>query len=46
MKTIDAIFSDTLVGILDKLNDLNVQREDVVNIFQNTEGQYVAVFYS
>lgn len=46
MKTIDAIFSDTLVGILDKLNDLKVQREDVVNIFQNIEGQYVAVFYS
>lgn len=46
MKTIDAIFSDTLVGILDKLNDLKVQREDVVNIFQNIEGQYVAIFYS
>ena len=45
MKTIDAIFSDTLVGILDKLNDLKVTREDVVNIFQNTQGQYVAVFY-
>ena len=46
MKTVDAIFSDTLVGILDKLNDLKVPREDVVNIFQNTEGQYVAIFYS
>ena len=46
MKTIDAIFSDTIVGILDKLNNLKVAREDVVNIFQNTEGQYVAIFYS
>lgn len=46
MKTIDAIFSDTIVGILDKLNDLKVAREDVVNIFQNTAGQYVAIFYS
>lgn len=46
MKTIDAIFSDTIVGILDKLNDLKVAREDVVNIFQNIEGQYVAIFYS
>jgi hypothetical protein len=46
MKTIDAIFSDTLVGILDELNSLKVQREDVINVFQNTEGQYVAVFYS
>lgn len=45
MKTIDAIFSDTLVGMLDKLNDLKVQKEDVVNIFQNIEGLYVAIFY-
>ena len=45
MKTVDAIFSYTLVGVLDKLNDLKVKREDVVNIFQNTEGQYVAIFY-
>ena len=46
MKTIDAIFSGTIVGILDKLNELKVTREDVVNIFQNTKGQYIAVFYS
>lgn len=44
-KRIDAIFSDTLIGILDELNHAKVQREDVVNIFQNTQGQYVAVFY-
>lgn len=46
MKTIDAIFSDTLIGILDNLNDLKVKREDVVNIFQNAKGQYIAIFYS
>lgn len=44
-KKVDAIFSDTLIGILDELNHAKVQREDVVNIFQNTQGQYVAVFY-
>ena len=44
-KKVDAIFSDTLIGILEELNHVKVQREDVVNIFQNTQGQYVAVFY-
>ncbi|MBQ7430703.1 MAG: hypothetical protein IJV29_18655 [Butyrivibrio sp.] len=44
-KKVDAIFSDTLIGILDALNHAKVQRKDVVNIFQNTQGQYVAVFY-
>lgn len=42
----DAIFSNTLVGILDELNSLGVQKEFVVNIFQNKEGQYVAIFYA
>jgi hypothetical protein len=45
MKRLDAIFSDTLVGILDNLNNLNVTREDIVNIFQNTAGKYIAIFY-
>ncbi len=45
MKKIDAIFSDTLIGILDELNNAQIQKEDVVNIFQNTQGQYVAIFY-
>ena len=44
-KKVDAIFSNTLIGILDELNYAKVHREDVVNIFQNTQGQYVAVFY-
>lgn len=44
-KKVDAIFSNTLIGILDELNHAKVQREDVVNIFQNTQGQYVAIFY-
>lgn len=44
-KKVDAIFSDTIVGIIDELNSLEVKREDIINIFQNTQGQYVAVFY-
>lgn len=39
------MFSKTLVSILDELNRMEVPREDVVNIFQDTEGQYVAIFY-
>lgn len=45
MKKLDAIFSDTLVGIVDELNKSKVEREDVVNIFQNAQGLYVAIFY-
>lgn len=45
MKKLDAIFSDTIVGIIDELNRLEVQREDVINIFQNTKGQYIAIYY-
>lgn len=44
-KRLDAILSSTLVGILDKMNDLKVPKEDVINIFQDTNGQYVAIFY-
>lgn len=42
---IDAIFSDTLIGVLDELNREKVPREDVINIFQNNQNQYVAIFY-
>lgn len=43
---LDAIISETLVGALEALNDLKVTRENVINIFQNKEGQYVAIFYA
>ena len=45
MKKLDAVFSDTLVGILDNLNEAKVAKEDIVNIFQNAAGKYVAIFY-
>ena len=44
-KKLDAVFAGTLVGVLDKMNDLKIIKEDVVNIFQNNQGQYVAIFY-
>lgn len=42
----DAVISNTLVGVLDKLNDLSIKRQDIVNVFQNKDGYYVAIFYS
>ena len=46
MKTIDALISKTLVELLDKLRMLEVTKEDIVNVFQNAEGNYIAIFYS
>ena len=46
MKTIDAIISDTLVGLIDTLNESGVKKDDIVTVLQNNQGQYVAVFYS
>lgn len=46
MKTIDAIISEALVTLLDKLRELEVAKEDIVSVFQNTEGKYIAIFYS
>lgn len=43
---VNAIYSELLVGVIDKLNELNVKREDIINIFQNNAGQYIAIFYS
>jgi hypothetical protein len=42
---IDAVISETLIGVLDKLNELKVQKEDIVTFLQNTKGQYIAIFY-
>lgn len=46
MKTIDAIISEALVTLLDKLRELEVAKEDIVSVFQNTESKYIAIFYS
>ena len=44
-KKADAIISDTLVGILDSLNENDIRREDVINVFYNGK-KYIAVFYA
>ncbi len=44
-KKLDAIFANTLSAVLDKMNTLKVTKDDIINIFQNNQGQYVAIFY-
>lgn len=44
-KKIDALISKTLADLLDELNKEAVPREDVVNILQDTQGQWTAIYY-
>ena len=44
-KIIQSLISPTLAAIMEKLHNENVVREDIVNIFCNNEGKYVAVYY-
>lgn len=43
-KKLDVI-TGPLSVVVDSLNYLKVKKEDIVNIIQNNEGLYVAVFY-
>lgn len=43
---VDAIISETIVGVVEELNKYDVKRENVINVFQNSRGQYVAFYYS
>lgn len=49
-KKLDAIFSNTLTSVLEELNKIPVYKDDIVTIFQstegNTKGQFIAIFYS
>lgn len=42
---IDALISSTLADLLDVLNREKVPRENIVNILQNTQGQWTAIYY-
>lgn len=42
---IDALISNTLADLLDVLNQEKVPRENIVNILQNTQGQWTAIYY-
>ena len=44
-KKMDAIIAPTLIGVIDKVNSLGIPRTDIVNVFQNDSGSYMAVFY-
>lgn len=44
-KIIQSLISPTLAAIMEKLHNEKVVREDIVNIFCNNEGKYVAVYY-
>ena len=46
MKFLDAIITNQLVDLIDKLNTLKVEKQHIVQIFQNNEGKYVAIFYA
>lgn len=43
-KKLDVI-TGPLSNVIDELNNLKVKREDIVNLIQNNEGLYVAIFY-
>ena len=45
MKTLDAITSPTLAGLIDTLNSIGVQKDDIVEVFCNYKQEYVAIFY-
>lgn len=42
---IDALISSTLADLLDVLNQEKVPRENIVNVLQNTQGQWTAIYY-
>lgn len=42
---IDALISNTLADLLDVLNKDKVPRENVINVLQNTQGQWIAIYY-
>lgn len=41
----DAIYSEQLVDIIDELNRLKIPKDNVINVFQNKIGLYVAIIY-
>lgn len=44
-KQLDAIIAKNLIEGVQKVNSLNIPREDVITIFQNSLGEYVILFY-
>lgn len=42
---IDALISNTLADLLDVINKEQVPRDNIVNVLQNTQGQWTAIYY-
>lgn len=42
---IDAIITSNIAALVKTLNDSKVKKEDIITIFQNEKGKYVAVYY-
>jgi len=42
---VDAIISDAITKVIAELNNLKVRKENIISIFQNKEGMYIAIFY-
>lgn len=42
---IDAILTSSIASLVKSLNDSKVKKEDIVTIFQNEKGKYVAIYY-
>ena len=42
---IDALISNTLADLLDVINKEQVPRENIVNVLQNTQGLWTAIYY-
>lgn len=44
-KSYDAVYSESLITLMDALNDLQIKKEDIVQIFSDSK-VYIAVFYN
>lgn len=40
----DGIISSTFAGLVDELNKRNIPKEDIVSVFTNAQGQYLALY--
>ena len=43
---VDALKSVSLISLIDELNKIGVNKGDIINIFQNNNYEYIAVFYA
>ena len=44
-RKLDASIAIELANLITSLNEIGVKQEDIVTVFQNHSGQYVALYY-